>query len=81
MWIDIYYVSKPEQLKGEDGPKERWKLIAELTDNERKVPKLEWLYTYNAKLATIGYKEVELFRDRQYNLCIRIPRREHGRTE
>lgn len=74
-FVTIFYVSEPEDIKGTEIELKRWKLIIEHANTEGQRV-LNWYYTYSPKLAEMGTKQVEFYKDSQWRQCIRMPRRE-----
>jgi hypothetical protein len=73
-YVTIYYVSEPEEIKGVERELNRWKVIAEHSNSSGQRV-LNWFYTYSPKLAELGTKHVEFYKDTQWRECIRVPRR------
>ena len=74
-YIHIFYTAKDAEIKREDGVQTRWKLIAEFNDPKTKKLGLQWIYTYNPKLVEQGMKNVQFYRDAQWRLCVRVPKK------
>jgi|GEM_PF-4079343 len=72
-FAQVFLVGKPVDVPEKPGL-QRWTMIVEHKYKTDRL-KLEWISTYNPKLASLGMKEVEFYKDTSDRLCIRVPRR------